>query len=124
MGSVVMLSAYRTSERDKILHDMAAPFFDLAERLEDASTNAPDRESWQATLETNNFIWRSTADFLPRNFDEDVPEETTVMLKNVADFMPRAGRAVIDQPESDLCAQMVSLNRNMYNQLLTMRAGA
>ena len=124
MGSVILLSAFRTSEHDKMLHNIAAPFFDLAERLEDARENAPDAETWQAMLETNSFIWRATADFLPRNFDDEVSEETTEILKNVADFMPRASRAIMNEPESDVCAQMVALNRNMYNQLLTMRAGA
>ncbi len=124
MSSIVLLSAFRTSDREKMIHDMAVPFFDLAEKLENARLNGLDSKTWKAVLETNSFIWRYIADFLPRNFDQDVSEETTTMLKNVADYMPRAARAVLKAQQSDVCAQMVTLNRNMYNQILTMRAGA
>ena len=121
MSNIILLSAFRKSHSDKILHKMAAPFFELAERLTNAIENKPLKEDWQAILESNNFIWRTTADYMPRNFDDDVPAETTQTLKNIAAFMPRAGRAALNDPESDICGQMITLNRNMYDKILTMR---
>ncbi len=124
MSNVILLSAFRKSSNDKIRHNMAAPFFQLAEKLVNARKNKPTKEDWQAILESNNFIWRTAADYIPRNFDAHVPEEATQTLKDIAAFMPKAGRVALNDPKSGICGQMITLNRNMYDKILAMRVAS
>ena len=106
---------------EELIDEMALPFLELAEKLEGARLNGVDDETWKAIMETNIFLWRFIANFLPQNFDAAVPNRTHGMLEMIADFMLRAGTAMQDTRDEDLVEQLVRLNLNMCDQILSMR---
>lgn len=113
------------ASREELIDDMALPFLDIAERLEACRLNGADPETWKAVLETNLFLWRFIANFLPKHFDQAVTAETRELLRRISDFMVKVGVALDEGPEKDpnLIAKVVHLNLNMCDQILAMRAG-
>lgn len=106
---------------DQLIDDMAQPFLDIAERLEAARLNETDDETWVAILETNMFLWRFTANFLPRQMPADMPAGLGDLLHRISRFMKQAGYELQRDRNDDLINRVIELNLNMCDQILAMR---
>lgn len=109
--------------REDLIDDMALPFLELAEKIEAAKVNNADEDTWTAIFETNLFLWRFIANFLPRHFSEDVTSETSELLEKISVFMTKVTIALSGDPEKDtaLIEKVVQLNLKMCDQILAMR---
>ncbi|RED53951.1 hypothetical protein [Aestuariispira insulae] len=117
----IKMNALAGKDVADMIDEMALPFLDLAEKLEAARLNGADKATWTAIMETNIFLWRFIANFLPKNFDREVPARGGAMLEMIADFMTRASMAMPDNPDTELVDKLVRLNLNMCHQILSMR---
>lgn len=117
-------AAGESRTRRELIDDMALPFLDLAEKLEAAKLNGADAESWRAIFETNLFLWRFIANFLPRHFSEEVSQETVDLIKRISDYMQKVTVTLMDEAEKDasVIEKVVTLNLNMCDQILAMHA--
>lgn len=109
--------------RADLIDDMALPFLDLAEKIEAAKINGASEESWRAIFETNLFLWRFIANFLPRHFDDKVSNDTSELLSKISTFMTKVTVAMSEEGEKDaaLLDKVIKLNLNMCDQILAMR---
>lgn len=109
--------------RAELIDDMALPFLDLAEKIEAAKINGASEDSWRAIFETNLFLWRFIANFLPRHFNGEVSSETAELLSKISDFMAKVTVAMSDEGEKDAAVldKVIKLNLNMCDQILAMR---
>ena len=117
----IKMAALADRNPEDLIDEMALPFLELAEKLESARLNGADRATWAAVMETNIFLWRFIANFLPKNFDREVPARSGAMLEMIADFMARASNAMPENPDTELVDKLVKLNLNMCHQILSMR---
>lgn len=110
--------------RRELIDDMALPFLDLAEKIEAAKLNGADAESWRAIFETNLFLWRFIANFLPRHFSEEVQPDTVDLIRRISDYMNKVTVTLLDAEEKDTAVldKVVTLNLNMCDQILAMHA--
>lgn len=109
--------------REELIDDMALPFLELAEKIEAAKVNNADDETWTAIFETNLFLWRFIANFLPRHFSDDVTSETSDLLDKISVFMTKVTVALSGDTAKDtaLIEKVVQLNLKMCDQILAMR---
>ena len=117
----IKMNALAGKSSEDLIDEMALPFLDLAEKLEAARLNGADKATWTAIMETNIFLWRFIANFLPKNFDREVPARSGAMLEMIADFMTRASLVMPESPDTELVDKLVRLNLNMCHQILSMR---
>ncbi|WP_420549744.1 hypothetical protein [Curvivirga sp.] len=102
------------------LDHLAQPFLDLAKKLEEVRLNGTDTETWTALGDANVFYWRLIVNYLPKHFASSVSPASKAMLEMIADFMLRASKAMRHAPDTALLAQMVQLNLNMSDQILSI----
>ncbi|MDX1737164.1 MAG: hypothetical protein R3261_02945 [Alphaproteobacteria bacterium] len=103
-----------------VLDHLAQPFLDLAQKLEAARLEGIDQEEWVALTDTNMFYWRFIVNYLPKNFESRVSPASKAMLEMIADFMIRAAKAMRRNPDGNILKQMVQMNLNMSDQILTI----
>lgn len=122
-SSQIRLGGGVDGNKTELIDDMALPFLDLAEKIEAAKLNGADEETWQAIFETNLFLWRFIANFLPRHFSEEVGKDTTELLNKISSFMTKVTVALSAEGSKDaaLLDKVVKLNLNMCDQILAMR---
>jgi hypothetical protein len=110
--------------RRELIDDMALPFLDLAEKIEAAKLNGADAETWRAIFETNLFLWRFIANFLPRHFSEEVPQDAVELIRRISEYMNNVTVTLMDAEEKDpaVLDKVVTLNLNMCDQILAMHA--
>ena len=102
------------------LDHLAQPFLDLAKKLEEVRLNGTDSETWAALGDSNVFYWRLIVNYLPKHFSSSVSPASKAMLEMIADFMLRASKAMRQAPDNAVLAQMVQLNLNMSDQILSI----
>lgn len=110
--------------RRELIDDMALPFLDLAEKIEAAKLNGADAETWRAIFETNLFLWRFIANFLPRHFSDEVPQDAVDLIGRISNYMNSVTVTLMDAEEKDsaVLEKVVTLNLNMCDQILAMHA--
>lgn len=104
----------------EVLDQLAQPFLDLAKKLEAVRLNGTDHETWVALSDTNMFYWRLIVNYLPKHFESKVSPASRAMLEMISDFMIRAAKAMRHAPDVKLLEQMVQLNLNMSDQILSI----
>ncbi len=111
---------FRQNDAGTLIDDMAQPFLDLAEKFEIARLNEMDDKDWFAILESNMFVWRFVANYLPRQLRDDVPESMGELLVRISAFMMQAGTELRTNRDDTLIQRVVELNLNMCNQILAL----
>ncbi|MEQ9490798.1 MAG: hypothetical protein RIM72_17585 [Alphaproteobacteria bacterium] len=111
---------FRQNDAGTLIDDMAQPFLDLAEKFEIARLNELDDKDWYAILESNMFVWRFVANYLPRQLRDDVPEEMGALLVRISEFMMQAGSELRSNRDDTLIQRVIELNLNMCNQILAL----
>lgn len=109
-----------TNNPSEVLDELAQPFLDLAQKLEEVRLNGTKSEEWVALSDTNMFYWRFIVNYLPKHFESKVSPASKAMLEMISDFMIRAAKAMRNAPDPKLLAQMVQMNLNMSDQILTI----
>ncbi len=104
----------------EVLDELAQPFLDLARKLEEIRLNGADPADWVAVADTNMFYWRFIVNYLPKHFETKVSPASKAMLEMIADFMIRAAKAMRSNVDENLLGQMVQMNLNMSDQILTI----
>ena len=107
--------------REQQIEDIALSFFALAEKLEAARIGEIDQRTYEAIMDANSYMWVFTANLVKYNYWDGTPEDTKLLLQKIADFMSRAGQAVIIKKDDNLLAKMVAMNVNMCNHILDQR---
>ena len=103
-----------------LIDDMAQPFLDLAERFEGYRLNGASDQDWTALLETNMFLWRFVANYLPSTMRSNVPMTMVDLLKRISVFMMRAGVELRENRDEELINRIIELNLNMCDQILAL----
>lgn len=111
---------FRQNDAGTLIDDMAQPFLDLAEKFEVARLNELDDKDWFSILESNMFVWRFVANYLPRQLRDDVPESMGELLVRISEFMMQAGNELRTNRDDTLIQRVVELNLNMCNQILAL----
>jgi len=111
---------FRQNDAGTLIDDMAQPFLDLAEKFEIARLNELDDKDWYAILESNMFVWRFVANYLPRQLRDDVPESMGELLVRISEFMMQAGNELRTNRDDTLIRRVIELNLNMCNQILAL----
>ncbi len=111
---------FRQNDAGTLIDDMAQPFLELAEKFEIARLNELDDKDWYAILESNMFVWRFVANYLPRQLRDDVPKEMGDLLVRISEFMMQAGSELRSNRDDTLIQRVIELNLNMCNQILAM----
>lgn len=111
---------FRQNDAGTLIDDMAQPFLDLAEKFEIARIHDLDDKDWFAILESNMFVWRFVANYLPRQLRDDVPESMGELLIRISEFMMQAGNELRFNRDDTLIQRIIELNLNMCNQILAL----
>lgn len=120
----LQLTPVTEENREEIIDEMALPFLELAERFEGARLNGVSEDDWVALMDANAYIWTFFKNYLPKTFDNQVPEQTVATLESISQYMLRARNAMGTDVDMELAGKIVQLNLNMCDQILRTRIGS
>ena len=67
------------------------------------------------------YLWMFTSKLINRNFWDETPEDSRLLLEKIADFMARSGQVLQEQKDDALLAKLVAMNVNMCNHILEQK---
>lgn len=100
------------------IEDSALTFFGLAEKLEAILDKNTSEKDLQAVLEANMYLWRYSTHYIKSQFWMDIPKETFSLMDELADYMLRAGFALLQTYDEGVVKKMIHMNIRMCNQIL------
>lgn len=111
----------QSENAEHLIDDLARPFLELAERIENARKDTVDIDTWNATLDANVYIWRFVANYFPSQLDKEKCAELGETIGRIGDFMHMACRKLGEARDEALIDRVIELNLNMCAQILDLR---